>query len=312
MTSCIEVEIDKGMAQLILCRPQKRNSMIPAFWQQLPDTIRQVQADGTVRVIVIRSTGPHFSSGMDLSVLAGSTSGNDSAGSAASETRSSDSAKPGTSDHGVTDGNSFPRHAQRAMRLHDLILRLQASFTALEQARIPVIAAVQGGCIGAALDMICACDMRFATRDARFIIQETNLAMTADVGTFPRLCKLIPDGLVRELAYTGRALSADEALQSGLVNRLFDDQDAMQQDVLQTAALIAEKAPMAVHGCKRMILHARDHSVSDTLEHVSLWNAAFFEQQQVAEAMLAQRQERPANHVPLPALSDSKDDFELP
>ena len=154
--------------------------------------------------------------------------------------------------------------------------------------------------------------MRYATQDAYFTIYETNLAMTADVGTFPRICKLMPDGMVRELAYTGRPLSADEALQFGLVNRVFDTQEEMIESVLQIAASIAAKAPLAVYGCKRMILHARDHSVADTLDYVALWNASYFQQPEVAEAMSALAENRPGNFAALPAVQDDDDPLEIP
>lgn len=191
------------------------------------------------------------------------------------------------------------------------MLRLQRSFNCLEEARIPVLAAIQGGCIGAGVDLVTACDMRYATQDAYFTIYETNLAMTADVGTFPRICKLMPDGMVRELAYTGRRLSASEALQYGLVNKVFDTQDEMIESVLQIAASIASKAPLAVYGCKRMILHARDHSVADTLDYVALWNASFFQQSEVAEAMSAMAENRPGDFAALPAVQGNDDPLDI-
>ncbi len=293
-TECFNLDIQDRVAHLQLSRADKRNSMIPSFWSELPAMMDQIQSDGDVRAVVLSSTGPHFSSGMDVSVFG-------AAGSEGSNTAFT-----------VQDESELTiRKRQKALRLRDTIKRLQHSFTVLEQARIPVLAAVQGGCIGAGVDLVSACDMRYATRDAFFTIFETNLAMTADVGTFPRICKLMPDGMVRELAYTGRKLSASEALQYGLVNRLFDSQSEMINEVMQIALQIAQKAPMAVHGCKQMILHARDHSVADTLDYVSVWNAAFLEQSEILEAMRANQEKRAGQFTPLPEQALDDDDISL-
>ena len=112
---------------------------------------------------------------------------------------------------------------------------------------MPVIAAIQGGAVGAGVDLASACDMRYCTADAFFCIQEINIGLAADVGTLQRLPKLIPDGLMRELAYTGRRLFAEEALASGLVNRVFDDQASMLAGVGEIAAQIAAKSPLAIY-----------------------------------------------------------------
>ncbi len=280
---CFEVEINDRVAHVRLSRPDKRNSMNVRFWAELPALISELDRDGEARAIVLSSTGPHFSTGMDVSVFASK----------------------------ATDEDAL-KARQRPARFHDTILRLQRSFNCLEESRIPVLAAIQGGCIGAGVDLVTACDMRYATQDAYFTIYETNLAMTADVGTFPRICKLMPDGMVRELAYTGRRMPASEALQFGLLNKVFETQDEMVESVLQIAASIAAKAPLAVYGCKRMILHARDHSVADTLDYVALWNASFFQQPEVTEAMSAMAEKRPGNFAALPAVQGDDDPLEIP
>ncbi len=281
---CFNIEIKSHVAHVQLSRPEKRNSMIPAFWNELPQLIQQLDSSGDVRVIVLSSTGPHFSAGMDLSVF---------------------------SDETENTPIISTSQAQRAARFYDVVQRLQRSFTSLEEARVPVLAAIQGGCIGAGLDLTTACDIRYATRDAFFTIFETNLAMTADVGTFPRICKLMPEGIVRELAYTGRKMYANEAQTYGLVNAVFDTQKQLLEHVLATASSIAEKAPMAVYGCKKMITHARDHSVADTLDYVALWNASFFQKQDIAEAMRAQAEKREGVFDSLPARNINQDDDSL-
>lgn len=287
---CFDVDVQNHVAHITFSRPDKRNSMIPAFWTELPALIETLDREGRVRAIVLSSTGPHFTSGMDVSVFSAPTH----------------CASAETEPNQAVDVDSL-RERQKAARFYDTVRRLQRSFNCLEQSRVPVLAAIQGGCIGAGVDLVTACDMRYATKDAFITIYETNLALTADVGTFPRICKLMPDGLVRELAYTGRAMPAVEAKEYGLINALYDTQEEMVDRVLDIAATIASKAPLAVYGCKKMILHARDHTVADTLDYVGLWNASFFQRDEIGEAMSAAQETRAANFAPLPPLPDESD-----
>ena len=267
-----EVDIRDRIAHVVLSRPAKRNSMNPAFWRELPAIVRDIDDNAKARAIVISSTGPHFSSGMDLASFGG----------------------------GAGAGDERAARIRHGATFYDGTSHLQRSFSCLEECRIPVLAAVQGGCIGGGVDMVSACDMRYATEDAFFTIFEINIGMTADVGTFPRLVKLIPEGVVRELAYTGRRMSAAEAMQVGLVNRVFESQDAMLEGVMELAREIASKPPLAVYGCKRMINYARDHSTADGLDYIAIWNASFLQPSEMQEAMLAQRQQRQGEFVDLP------------
>ncbi|MYA17100.1 MAG: enoyl-CoA hydratase, partial [Gammaproteobacteria bacterium] len=203
------VKIEDRIAHIVLTRPEKRNSMIPAFWRDLPAIVEGIDGYAKARAIVISSTGPHFCAGMDLASFGGG---------AVQDQTTARTAR-------IRHGASF----------YDGALHMQRSLSCLEACRIPVLAAVQGGCIGGGVDMVSACDMRYATEDAYFTIFEINIGMTADVGTFPRLCKLIPEGIVRELAYTGRRMSAGEAKEVGLVNRVYADQEAMVEGVLEIA-----------------------------------------------------------------------------
>jgi len=184
------------------------------------------------------------------------------------------------------------------------IQKLQTSFTCLEQSRLPVLAAVQGACIGAGLDLVCACDMRFCTDDAFFTIHEINLGMTADMGTFPRMTKLLPDGPLRELAYTGRKLEAGKARQLGFVNETFDSHAAMMAAIMEIAREIAAKSPLAIWGSKEMITYARDHSTADSLKHVAIWQAGMFQEEDLKEGLSAQIDKRPAEYDDLLADKD--------
>ena len=273
---CFDVAIDDGVAHVQLSRPNKRNAMNAAFWRELPAIINDIDAQAKARVIVVSSTGPHFSAGLDLSMFG--------AGADAEGTRS-DAAKK-----------------QRGAASYRHILHMQKSFNCLEECRLPVLVAIQGGAFGGGVDLATACDMRYATEDAFFVIQEINIALTADVGTFPRLVKLIPEGIVRELAYTGRRMSAADALACGLVNRVYPDKEAMLNDVFTIAREIASKAPIAVYGSKRMINYARDHSTADALDYISIWNTSMMNSSEILEAINAKGEGRDGDFVDLPRL----------
>lgn len=260
--STISISIADEIAHIQLCRPKELNSMIDAFWTELPEAVRHIDEHALARVIVISSQGKHFSAGMDLSVF--------------QNMRAS--------------FNGEPARRAEAFRRH--VLKLQDAFNALEEARMPVLVAAQGGIIGGAVDMISACDMRYCTDDAFFCIKETEIGMTADVGTLQRLPHLIPQGLVRELAYTGRNMMSQEALSSGLVNKVYNDQETMLNDVMEIAKTIASHSPMAVAGCKEMINYTRDHSVSNSLNYIATWQSGMLQMPDVMEAMTAGQQKR--------------------
>ena len=268
--TCFEIEETEGVAHVRLSRPDAYNSMIPAFWSELPEIIGELSDSGRVRAVVLSSTGKHFSAGMDLAVFTG---GGDA----------TDAVNPG-------EGIKETGRLRAALRYN--VLHLQQSFSILEQARMPVLAAIQGGCIGGAVDMVTAADCRYATKDAFFCIQEINIGMTADVGTLQRLPKLIPEGVVRELAYTGRRMPADQALAYGLVNQVFDDHDALLGGVHEIAAEIASKSPLAIHGTKETILYTRDHTVEDSLKYIAAWQTGMFQPGDMAETFAAKTEGR--------------------
>lgn len=275
MYECFDVSVSDKVAHLQLKRPDELNTMTPAFWSELPAIVRDLDARAAARVIVISSTGKHFSAGMDLSVFTG---GSDLGG----------------------DGGASETGRQRA-RLWMMVQHLQDSFTALEQARMPVLMAVQGGCIGGAVDMISAADMRYCSADAFFCIQEINIGMTADVGTLQRLPKIIPEGIARELAYTGDRMPADRALACGLVNQVFDDHEALVDGVLDIAGRIALRSPLAVWGTKEMINYTRDHSVADGLRYIAGWQSGMFQPTDMLEEFAAKGEQRSPKFEELPA-----------
>ena len=259
-STCFNVTIQDKIAHIELKRPDAFNSMTRDFWNELPFIINDINDHARARVIVISSTGKHFCAGMDLSVFA-----------------SADGVGMSNKSDRETNNENFRHHVHH----------LQDTFTCIDKARMPVLVAIQGGCIGGAVDFISACDIRWASKDAFFCIQEINIGMTADVGTFPRLCKLLPDGHVRELAYTGKRMMAEQAKALGLVNDVFDTHVALVTHVMNVARDIASKAPLAVTGSKVMINYARDHSIADSLDYIATWQAGMFAPPQMAEAFRA-------------------------
>ncbi len=263
--NCFDVNVADHVAHVVLNRPDALNSMIREFWNELPLIVRELDARGDVRAIVVSSTGKHFCAGMDLAVFS-------------------------SEDSGLGDG---PGEMGRVRaRLRQSALMLQESFTAFEKARMPVLAAIQGGCIGGAVDMVTAADMRYCSADAFFVIQEINIGMTADVGTLQRLPKLIPDGVAREMAYTGRRMTAQRALEIGLVNEVFPTHEALVEGVLAIAAEIASKSPLAVWGSKEMLTYARDHSVADSLNYIATWQTGMFQPSDMVESFKARAEGR--------------------
>jgi enoyl-CoA hydratase len=274
---CFDVSIDAGVAHIRLSRPEKRNAMSRSFWTDLPEIIRDIDDNAKARVIVISADTmdekPIFSAGIDVSMFgSGDVSGNDK------------------------------NHPQHGVNFYQNVLRLQDSFTAIENCRIPVIAAIHGGCIGGGVDLITACDMRFGTQAAFITIYEINVGMTADVGTFPRILNHMPEGVVRELAYTGRRMGADECERRGLFNATYADDAQMMDAVMEMAREIATKPPLAIYGCKRIITYSRDHSTADALDQIAVWNMSMLIPGEMMEAMGAKAQKRRGKFMDLPTL----------
>jgi enoyl-CoA hydratase len=267
---CFEVEVDAKVAHVRLNRPDALNTMTPAFWRELPELVTALSDAGDVRAVVISSTGRHFCAGMDLSVFTGGAL--------------------------VPSGEAGRGNAHRRL----LVKALQRSFDAIESARMPVVAAVQGGCIGGALSLVTACDVRYASTDAFFVLQETSLGMTADVGALQRLPKIVPDGVVRELAFTGRRMPAARAREVGLVNEVFASHAELVDGALEAAHEMARHSPLVLWGVKEAVNHARDHSVAESLEFVSLWQTGMLQTADLVAGLTARQSRQPAAYEDLP------------
>ncbi len=259
-----KLAIEGPVAHLAMNRPEKANGMTPAFWDELPLLVRELDANPAIRALVISGEGRHFTGGMDLAAFSGIAD--------------------------LLKGEP----ARGAFALRKLILKLQDTFNALEEARFPVIAAVHGACIGAGIDMISACDLRIASADASFAIEEIHIGMAADVGTLQRLPKLMAPGIVKELAYTGRRFTADEAKAWGFVNAVHENREATIAATMALAHEIAGKSPIAIAGIKQAVDFARDHSVRESLDQMAIWNAAMLRPEELMTALSARMQKKQA------------------
>ncbi|QHE87634.1 enoyl-CoA hydratase-related protein [Hydrogenophaga sp. BPS33] len=269
--TCFSLTTTDHIAHLVLNRPAELNTMHPTFWRELDELLTQLHHEGSARALVISSTGKHFSAGMALETFAGAIS--------------------------MDDQSPEGRAA-----IFDLLTDMQATFTKIENLRIPVICAIQGGCIGGAVDMVTAACIRYASADAFFCIQEINIGMVADVGTLQRLPKLVPFAVVKELAYTGRRLPAARAMAYGLVNEVFDNAEATLAAALQCAQEIASKPPVAIWGTKQAVTYARDHTVEDSLRQMGWLQGAIWSNAHVRESIAAMKEKRAGDFTPLSAL----------
>ena len=259
----LSLSIADGIAHVKLTRGDALNTMTPQFWEDMIAAFDAIEKDGSVRAAVLSSEGRHFTAGLDLK------------SSAILTPKDADIAR------------------QRLNFIHHL-KRLQHAFNVIEDSRVPVIAAIQGGCIGGGVDMVCGCDMRVAAKDSYFTIQEINVGIVADVGTLQRIPYLLPEGIVRELTYTGRKFGAEEASRYGFVNQVADSHEAAVDAAMEMAREIASKSPVAVAGCKVMLNRGRDMTVSQGLDYVGVWNAAFLQGEDLKEAMMSRVEKRDA------------------
>jgi enoyl-CoA hydratase len=266
----IEVSVDAKVAHIRLVRPERMNALAATFWRELPAAVRELDASGGVRAAVISSTGKHFTAGIDLAMF--------------------------ENEPALDTSTIAGRQRFRAK-----LIELQDAFHALAGARFPVIAAVQGGCIGGGVDFVAACCLRYATRDAWFVIQEINLGMMADVGTLNRMPKQLPEAVVRELAYTGDRLPAERAERLGFVNGLFDTHEALVAGTLEIARRIAAKSPIAIAATKDMISHARDHSVAESFEYLNALQPGIFSIDDIRRSVVAMKDKTPVEYGDLPA-----------
>jgi enoyl-CoA hydratase len=262
----LRIEQADGIAEVVLTGPGKGNALGPDFWNEMPEALRALDADESVRVILLRGDGAHFTYGLDLMAMM-------------------ESLGPLL----MGEGNL----ALERTKLLQLIEKMQASTEGLARCRKPVLAAVHGWCIGGGIDVIAACDFRYCSREAKFSLREVRVGITADLGALQRLPRIIGEGNTRELAYTGGDIDADRALQMGLVNQVFATPEELLAAARATARKIADNPPLVVQGAKQVMEYCADKSVADGLRYVAVWNSAFLQSHDLAEAFAAFAERRP-------------------
>ena len=263
-----ELTLEQGVASVKLANAKFKNALTKDFFAEFPAAIRALDQGGQARVLVLHSEGSHFCSGIDLNFFADETLVNTSS-PAARET--------------------FRR----------LVISMQESCNVLNSARFPVLAACQGAVIGAAVDLVSACDLRFATADSYFVIQEINIGLMADLGSLQRLPLALPDAIVRQLAFTGSPLKPTKAEQLGFVNQVYDSHEQMIEAVFQTAKTIAERSPLAVAASKLALNYNHGRTVEDALLNAAVTQAAIFDPAAVMESVKAMRSKTKAEYVNL-------------
>jgi enoyl-CoA hydratase len=263
----VTVDVDGHVAQVTLIGPGKGNAMGPAFWAELPEVFAKLDADPDIRAIVLTGSGKNFSYGLDIAAM------------------------------GDTIGPVLAEGAQARPRTQFLtkVKEMQHTITAVADCRTPVIAAVHGWCIGGGVDLISAVDFRYASADAKFSVREVKLAIVADVGSLARLPLILSDGHLRELALTGKDISAEAAARIGLVNAVFDDAEACLAAAHAAAAEIAANPPLVVRGIKDVLDEQRIAQVSASLRYVAAWNSAFLPSKDLSEGISAMFAKRPPN-----------------
>lgn len=256
---CVRTEQKvEGVAELVLCRPKRLNTMTPAFFQEFKQAVEAAVEDPKVNVILVRAEGRMFTAGLDLRE--------------ASALMSS----------GTDDCPAVANY-----KVYKSVRELQQCFDILHSAPKPTIAAVHGLCIGGGVDLCCACDIRLCSTDAQFSVMETKIAIVADLGTLQRLTRIVGSGFAREMAFTGERFSASRCLQAGFVNQVFSDQEILVKEARALASKIAALSPLVVQGVKTVMNFSEEHDLQDSLDHVAMWNAAFLKSEDLVEAMTA-------------------------
>ena len=261
-----KVTIQDHIAQVAFNRPEKANSLHMPMWEEMQQVFEDMHDDSNVRVIILKGEGKNFCAGIDLATLMD-----------------------------IQKFSSISCEGRKREALRKFIFKLQDTITSIEKCRKPVLAAIHKACVGGAVDIITACDMRYCTEDAYFAIKEIDLGLVADIGTMQRLPNIVHPGIASELAYTGRNVSGTEAEKIGLSNQVFSSQEEMMDHVMKIAQMIASKSPLCIRGTKEMLLYKRDHSVEESLNYMTAWNASMLLSNDLMEAFQAHIEKRVPN-----------------
>lgn len=258
-----KVEIADKIAQVTFNRPEKANALNMEAWLEMQSIFESLSKNEAARVVVLAGEGKHFCAGIDLELLMSTAS-----------------------------IQSISCAGKRSEKIRELVLTLQKTVTAIEKCAKPVLAAIHKGCIGGGVDIATACDIRYCTEDAYFTVKEIDLGMVADLGTLQRLPKIIPHGMAAEMAFTGRKVFGQEAKSIGLVNHTYPSKEDLMTGVLAIAKTIASKSPVSIRGTKDVLHYSKEHSVEDSLNYMSTWNAAMLLSNDLMEAFAASMEKR--------------------
>lgn len=262
--SCAAVQIVNHVAEVALTPTGKGQRMGPDYWDQLPSLFEQLDADPEVRAVLVYTPAEHFSFGLDLVAMSGELA-----------------------ELTVPDANATVR-----TRFLATVKKMQRTHNAVAACRKPVIAAVNGYCIGGGVDLITACDIRLAASNAKFSVREVKLAIVPDVGTLARLPAIVGQGVARELAFTGDDFDAARAQRLGLVTEVYESTEALLREARAMAARIAKNPPLTVQGIKQVMNFTSEREAALSLDAVQLWNSAFFPSEDLQEAMASFMEKR--------------------
>lgn len=261
---------ENGVTEVILCQPEKYNSMNGEFFTEIHKVFTNLDQDSSTNVILLWAEGKMFTSGLDLKFATFLVTSK---------------FKILTIDKGTQLENS--------LKLYNLVQEWQNAFTIISKNKKPVIAAIHSNCIGGGVDLITSCDIRLCTKDAKFSVKETKLAIVADLGTIQRLTRIVGKGATNELVLTGDDINSKRALEMGLVNHIYENQEELLKEARKMATSIASNSPLVVQASKKMIAYSEEHSIEDGLKYVALWNSAFLKSEDLQEAFISFMQKRP-------------------
>ncbi len=259
--SALHVSLDQHVAEISLNRPDKANALDQTLWTDIQNAFQWADETPEVRAVILRGAGKNFCAGIDLMMLMQ-----------------------------IAQQVENPCEGRKREKLHRKILELQGVVSALESCRKPVIAAIHGACVGGAIDLICAADIRVASADAYFAVKEIDVGMTADVGTLQRLPRLVGESVARDWCLTGRRFDAAEADRRGLLSAVLPDAEATLAHARTLAHTITAKSPLAIRGTKEVLNYSRDHTIEDGLKFVATWNAAMLLSNDIQAAVMASMQ----------------------
>jgi enoyl-CoA hydratase len=259
-----DVRVSDHIAHVTMKGPGKGNALGPEFWAEAPVVFDELDADPEVRAVVLNGAGGNFTYGLDLVSMTGE----------------------------LRYALAAPAMAAERTRFLDRLTVMQCAVTSLMSCRKPVVAAVSGWCVGAGVDIICAADVRLCSSEATFSARAVRIGIVEDMGSLQRLPMIIGEGAARELCFTGEDFGAARAAELGLVNHVDDTPDATLQHAENIAARIAANPPLTVQGVKRVMNQHAHEAMRESLHYNALWNVAFMQSRDFAEAMSAFAEKR--------------------